>query len=197
LTALGRLFGQQIPDCNTASAQASGRSVHVIGVLESAAPVGVAQASSSSNARSPAASATPVAHPVTAAQACGWFDEVNVRADAAIEHALPPLADVMRTLSEPQLAHLEHKYAESNEELAERFLQRKPDKRRKAQLERAVDRIEMAYDGQTLQGPGRRRPHAGRASAACFKGACQCARFHGPHTVPLCFCCARPFGGGA
>ncbi len=88
-----------------------------------------------------------VPNPVTVEQACGWFDEVNARADAAIEHALPPLADVMRTLSEPQLAHLEHKYADSNEELADRFLQRKPDKRRKAQLERAVDRIEMVYGG--------------------------------------------------
>jgi predicted ArsR family transcriptional regulator len=55
------------------------------------------------------------------------------------------MADVMRTLSEPQLAHLEHKFAESNEDLADRFLQRKPEARRKAQLERAVDRIEMLY----------------------------------------------------
>ncbi len=86
-----------------------------------------------------------VVNPVTAEQACGWFDEANARADAAIEHALPPLAEVMRSLSEPQLAHLEHKYAESNEDLADRFLQRKPEKRRKAQFERAVDRIEMLY----------------------------------------------------
>ena len=86
-----------------------------------------------------------VAHPVTAEQACGWFDEVSARADAAIEHAIPPLADVMRTLSEPQLAHLEHQFAERNEDLADRFLQRKPEARRKAQLERAVDRIEMLY----------------------------------------------------
>jgi len=85
------------------------------------------------------------AGPLSTEQACSWFDEINARADAGIEQALPALADVMRTLSEPQLAHLEHKFAESNEDLADRFLQRKPEARRKAQLERAVDRIEMLY----------------------------------------------------
>jgi hypothetical protein len=86
-----------------------------------------------------------VVGPATAEQACGWFNEVNARADAAIDQALPVMAEVMRGLDAPQLTHLEHKFAETNEGLADRFLQRKPDKRRKAQLERAVDRIEMLY----------------------------------------------------
>lgn len=86
-----------------------------------------------------------VAGPVTAEQACGWFDDLNARADAAIDQALPVMAEAMRGLDPPQLAHLEHKFAETNEDLADRFLQRQPAARRKAQLERAVDRIEMIY----------------------------------------------------
>jgi hypothetical protein len=86
-----------------------------------------------------------VVGPVTTEQACGWFDDLNARADAAIDQALPVMAEVMRGLDAPQLSHLEHKFAETNEGLADRFLQRQPEARRKAQLERAVDRIEMLY----------------------------------------------------
>ena len=86
-----------------------------------------------------------VATPITAEQACGWFDDLNARADAAIDQALPVMAEAVRSLDAPQLAHLEHKFAETNEDLADRFLQRQPAARRKAQLERAVDRIEMLY----------------------------------------------------
>ncbi len=95
-----------------------------------------------------------VVGPVTTEQACSWFGDLNARADAAIDQALPVMAEVMRGLDAPQLAHLEHKFAESNESLADRFLQRQAAARRKAQLERAVDRIEMLYgslDGAQLE----------------------------------------------
>lgn len=95
-----------------------------------------------------------VVGPVTTEQACSWFGDLNARADAAIDQALPVMAEVMRGLDAPQLAHLEHKFAESNESLADRFLQRQAAARRKAQLERAVDRIEMLYgslDGGQLE----------------------------------------------
>ena len=51
----------------------------------------------------------------TAEQACGWFNEVNARADAAIDQALPVMAEAVRGLDAPQLAHLEHKFAATNE----------------------------------------------------------------------------------
>lgn len=86
-----------------------------------------------------------VSGPATAEQACRWFDELNVRFDAAFERALPGLADVMRHLSPAQVAHLEHKYAENNETLAEDYLQDRPEARVKVQFNRALDRIEMIY----------------------------------------------------
>lgn len=88
---------------------------------------------------------TEVTGPATAEQACRWFDEVSLRFDAAFERALPGLAEVMRRLSPVQIAHLEHRYAEKNEKLAEDYLQAKPAARIEAQFERALDFIEMIY----------------------------------------------------
>ncbi|MDO9316016.1 MAG: DUF6279 family lipoprotein [Burkholderiaceae bacterium] len=86
-----------------------------------------------------------VAGPATSEQACRWFDELNLRFDAGFERALPGLADVMRRLSPVQIAHLEHKYADNNESLAEDYLQDRPEARVKAQFKRALERIEMVY----------------------------------------------------
>jgi hypothetical protein len=83
--------------------------------------------------------------PATAAQACGWFDLVNQRFDAAFERALPGLADVLRRLSPEQIEHLKQKYADSNNELADSYLQRQPEARTKANLNRALDRFELVY----------------------------------------------------
>ena len=86
-----------------------------------------------------------VTGPATSEQACRWFDELNLRFDAAFEQALPGLAEVMRRLSPVQIAHLEHKYADNNEALAEDYLQDRPEARVKTQFKRALDRIEMVY----------------------------------------------------
>lgn len=86
-----------------------------------------------------------VGGPATAEQACRWFDDLNLRFDAAFERALPGLADVMRRLSPAQIAHLERKYADNNERFADDHLQSRPESRVKAQFKRALDRIEMIY----------------------------------------------------
>ncbi len=86
-----------------------------------------------------------VTGPATSEQACRWFDELNLRFDAAFEQALPGLAEVMRRLTPAQIAHLEHKYADNNEAFAEDYLQDRPEARAKAQFKRALDRIEMVY----------------------------------------------------
>jgi len=83
--------------------------------------------------------------PVTAEQACQWFEEANHRVDAALERALPGVAEVARRLSPQQLSHLERKYADINEELADKYLQREPEARTQAQLKRALEPIEMIY----------------------------------------------------
>jgi hypothetical protein len=86
-----------------------------------------------------------VTGPVTAEQACQWFEEANHRVDAALERALPGVAEVARRLSPQQLSHLERKYADINEELADKYLQRDPEARTRAQLKRALEPIEMIY----------------------------------------------------
>lgn len=86
-----------------------------------------------------------VAAPVTAEQACQWFDEARLRFDVALERALPGVAEVARRLSPQQLAHLEHKYAEINEELVDDYLQPRAEARTRAQLKRALEPIEMLY----------------------------------------------------
>ncbi len=86
-----------------------------------------------------------VVAPATAEQACRWFDEVNLRIDAAFERALPGLADALRGLSPAQLAHLERKYADSNETFADDYLPTQSEARLKAQFKRALDRIEAIY----------------------------------------------------
>lgn len=86
-----------------------------------------------------------VAAPATAEQACQWFDEARLRLDAALDRALPGAAEVARRLSPKQLAHLEHKYAEINEELVDNYLQPQAEARSRAQLKRALEPIETIY----------------------------------------------------
>ncbi len=86
-----------------------------------------------------------VAGPVTAEQACQWFDEANHRFDAALERALPRVAEVARRLSPQQLAHLAHQYADINEELVDNYLQPEAEVRAKAQLKRVLEPIETLY----------------------------------------------------
>ena len=84
------------------------------------------------------ASATP-------ALACQWWDEVGTRADTALDHAAPLLADVALTLTPQQLKHLERRYAKSLEELRGDYLQSEPDDRRQAAQKRTLERFETVY----------------------------------------------------
>jgi len=86
-----------------------------------------------------------VAGPATAAQACQWFNDVRLRVDASLERALPGVAEVALRLSPQQIAHLEHKYAERNEELVDKYLQPQAEARTRVQLKRALEPIEMIY----------------------------------------------------
>jgi len=86
-----------------------------------------------------------VAEPVTGAQICQWTDAIQQRIDTAFEHALPSLADSVRALTPQQLAHLKRKYEKNLKEYRNDFLQPDPDDRRKAQIKRVADRVEMVY----------------------------------------------------
>jgi hypothetical protein len=86
-----------------------------------------------------------VAEPVTGAQICQWTDAIQQRIDLAFEHALPSLADSVRALTPQQLEHLRRKYEKNLKEYRNDFLQPDPDDRRKAQIKRVADRVEMVY----------------------------------------------------
>ncbi len=86
-----------------------------------------------------------VVEPVTPGQACRWFDETNGLFEASFEHALPPLAELLQTLTPQQLQHLARKYDKINAELADDYLQDTAEARLKAAMKRSLDRIEMMY----------------------------------------------------
>ena len=88
---------------------------------------------------------TEVLEPVTAPQVCAWFDDVTQRADAAFEHALPAMAELVPTLSAAQIEHLERKYAKNEEKFADEYLQPDPARRLKAAVARSVDNAETLY----------------------------------------------------
>jgi hypothetical protein len=86
-----------------------------------------------------------VTEPLTPAQACQWADTLKTRLDAAFEHALPALADAVRDLGPQQLEHLQRKYARNINDYRRDFLQADPQERRRAQVKRVAERVEMLY----------------------------------------------------
>lgn len=79
------------------------------------------------------------------AQACRLFDEVRLRIDRAVDHALPDTAAIAASFSPEQLNRLERKQAKNNAEFRDDFLQPDPAERRAAAVERVVDRAEQLY----------------------------------------------------
>jgi len=59
--------------------------------------------------------------------------------------AAPALAEVTPTLTAQQIANIEKRYAEKNDEYRDDFLHREPAKRRKAAVEREIERAELLY----------------------------------------------------
>jgi hypothetical protein len=90
--------------------------------------------------------------PATAERMCAWSHDLRARVDTALERIVPLAADVLPTLSLQQLASIEKQYARKNEEYRKDFLQRDPARRRKAAVEREIERAEDFYgrldDGQ-------------------------------------------------
>lgn len=82
---------------------------------------------------------------VTPQQACRWAAEVGERIDRAVDRALPPAAQIARTLTPQQIQGLARRYAKRNAEFRDEFLQPDPKRRLEASAERAVDRFERIY----------------------------------------------------
>ena len=81
----------------------------------------------------------------TADRACALWREVQARGRTAYEHAVPEMAALVVTFTPEQIAHIEARYAKTNEKFREEFLQADPAERRRAAVKRGVDRAESVY----------------------------------------------------
>ena len=85
------------------------------------------------------------AAPVTPERMCAWARDIRARIDTSFERAAPVMAELLPTLTAQQISNIEKKYAEKNAEYRGDFLAREPTRRRKAAVDREVDRAEMFY----------------------------------------------------
>ena len=76
---------------------------------------------------------------------CAWATEIRSRVEPVLERLAPAVADIAVTLTPAQLAHIEKRFAETNEEFRDDHLQRNPKRRERANVRRAIDRAEMLY----------------------------------------------------
>lgn len=86
-----------------------------------------------------------VLQPATPRQVCRWNDDLRARLAVALAHGVPMAAELLPTLKPEQLAHLERRYAKSNRDFEEDFLQQERAERLKASVRRTIDRAEMLY----------------------------------------------------
>ena len=86
-----------------------------------------------------------VSGPLTAAQACRWFDDLRAHVDTGLRQALPALAEEAVTLTPAQLQHLERRYQRTNDDLRGDYLQPDLAERSRANLDRSIERVEMLY----------------------------------------------------
>ena len=76
---------------------------------------------------------------------CRWSDSTRELLLPAIERLIPAAAELLPTLSEAQLRHLDARFAKQTAELRETMLQPDRDARARAAAERTLKRFESAY----------------------------------------------------
>ena len=81
----------------------------------------------------------------TPVRVCEWWDTLGLRMDSAFERAVPVGAELMLSVGAKQIQHMERRYAKANDEFRDEFLQGDPAKRRKASVDRAIERAELLY----------------------------------------------------
>jgi hypothetical protein len=88
---------------------------------------------------------TEVLGDATPERMCAWAGEIRSRMEPVLQYLAPTIANVAVTLSPVQIAHIEKRFAETNEEYRDEHLQRNPQRRHKAQVKREIERAEMLY----------------------------------------------------
>ncbi|HZE90430.1 MAG TPA: DUF6279 family lipoprotein [Rhizobacter sp.] len=82
---------------------------------------------------------------VSAAEACRWYDEAWGRIDPMLEHSLPMAVPFVQSLTPPQVQHIQSKYDKVNREFTDKYLQKDPQDRLEASVDRAVKQAEDFY----------------------------------------------------
>ncbi len=80
--------------------------------------------------------------PATPAQVCRWQARVRDALSPSLERAVEIAAELVPTLGEAQLRHIEQRYAKINDEMRSDFLQPDPAVRLRESIKRTVERAE-------------------------------------------------------
>jgi hypothetical protein len=81
----------------------------------------------------------------TPERVCVWWSDLRERLDTAVERGIPAAADLMLSLSPAQIAHIERRYAKSNSDFRDEYLDADPQRRLDASVKRTVERAELLY----------------------------------------------------
>ena len=88
---------------------------------------------------------TEILGDATPERACAWWAAIRTRLDRAAEQTVPAVADIAMTLTPAQLENIEKRYAKTNKEWREGFMQSEPSVRLAESAKRAVSRYETLY----------------------------------------------------
>jgi len=88
---------------------------------------------------------TEVVADSTPERMCAWANEIRGRLDPILQQLAPAITDVALTLTPAQLAAIEKRFAETNDEFRDDHLQRNPQRRQRATVKRETERAEMLY----------------------------------------------------
>jgi hypothetical protein len=88
---------------------------------------------------------TEVLADATPEQMCAWAGEIRSRLDPILQQLAPAITDVALTLTPAQLASIEKRFAETNAEFRDEYLQKSAQRRQRATVKREIERAEMLY----------------------------------------------------
>ncbi len=86
-----------------------------------------------------------LAAPLTPELACRWSDRIREVLDPALERAIVDFADLVPTLREPQLRHIEQRFGKGIDEMRSDYLQSDAALRQREAVKRTLERVERLY----------------------------------------------------
>lgn len=86
-----------------------------------------------------------VLNDVSPERMCAWAGEVRTRLGKAVERSLPVMVDVLPTMAPVQIASIEKRYRDTNDEYRDDFVHRNPERRRVKAVKREIERAESLY----------------------------------------------------